>query len=142
MRPECKQRVSTARKCDSYATAPAFELHKPQNPPVRALQAVANPISPLPSKNPKELRSFRFFVDVTAPSLGGGFDSIFWKTEIPRACHLDSAIWHAIISLASAHESSVFTVPAGTSITLDNLHTLVHYNLAFQDLLKSYSPDS
>ncbi|KAJ5521916.1 hypothetical protein N7527_006031 [Penicillium freii] len=91
--------------------------------------------------NPKELRSFRFFVDVTAPSLGGVFDSTFWKTEIPRACHLDGAIWHAIISLASAHESSLSTVSAGTPTTADNLHTLLHYNLAVQDLLKSYSPE-
>ncbi|KAF4770968.1 hypothetical protein HAV15_012471 [Penicillium sp. str.  len=141
VRLECKQCVSAGRKCDSYATAPVFGPHKPQNLLVRALQIVANPISPLPSTNPKELRSFRFFVDVTAPSLGGVFDSTFWKTEIPRACHLDSAIWHAIISLASAHESSISTVPVGTSTTPDNLHTLLHYNLAVKDLLKSYSPE-
>ncbi|KAJ6085692.1 hypothetical protein N7499_005321 [Penicillium canescens] len=112
-----------------------------QNRPMWALQTVANPILPLPGKNPKELRSFRFFVDVTAPSLGSVFNSTFWKTEIPRACYLDDAIRHAIVSLASAHESSVYTVPASTSTMPDNLHTLRHYNLAVQDLLKSYSPD-
>ncbi|OQD65031.1 hypothetical protein PENPOL_c006G08782 [Penicillium polonicum] len=96
-------------------------------------QCCGHPISPLPSTNLKGLRSFHFFADVTAPSLGGVCDSTFWKTEIPRACHLDGAIWHAIISLASAHESSVSTVSAGTPTTAENLHTLLHYNLAVQD---------
>ncbi|KAJ5513381.1 hypothetical protein N7463_002933 [Penicillium fimorum] len=117
-----------------------IELSRPQNTPILGLQTVANPIPPLPDKSPKELRSFHFFVDVTAPTLGDAFDSIFWKAEIPRACYLDGAIWHAIISLASAHESAVSTRPAGTSTTPSNLHTLMHYNLAVQNLLKSYSP--
>ncbi|KAJ5875773.1 uncharacterized protein N7529_001357 [Penicillium soppii] len=141
VRPACKQCFSTGRKCDGYIATPAFELLKPQNPPVSALQVVANPIPPLPGKNPQELRSFRFFVDVTAPSLGGVFNSTFWKTEIPRACYLDDAIWHAIVSLASAHESSVSTISTGTCTTPGNLHTLLHYNLAVKDLLKSFSPE-
>ncbi|KAJ5383756.1 hypothetical protein N7517_001667 [Penicillium concentricum] len=141
VRPACTQCVSTGRRCDSYATTPAIELSKSQNPPIWALQAVASPIPPLPDKNRKELRSFRFFVDVTAPTLGDAFNAIFWKAEIPRACYLDGAIWHAIISLASAHESAVSTIPAGMSTTPDNLHTLMHYNLAVQNLLKSYSPE-
>ncbi|OQE46943.1 hypothetical protein PENCOP_c001G02712 [Penicillium coprophilum] len=141
MRPACTQCVSTGRKCDSFVTISAVELSKPRNPPTWALQAVANPIPPLPDKKPRELRSFRFFVDVTAPTLGGVFDPTFWKAEIPRACYLDGAIWHAIISLASAHESAVSTVPVGMPIMPDNVHTLLHYNLAVQNLLKSYSPE-
>jgi hypothetical protein len=103
---------------------------------------VANPLSHLPGKSLEELRSFRFFVDVTAPSLGGAFSSTFWKTEIPRACYLDNAIWQAIIGLASAHESSVSVIFADTSSTTrDNLHTLRLYKLAVQGLLNSYSPN-
>ncbi|KGO38063.1 hypothetical protein PEXP_080790 [Penicillium expansum] len=109
---------------------------KPQNAAIWAFPVVANHIPSLPDKNSKELRSFHFFVDVTAPSLGAAFNSTFWKTEIPRACHLDDAIWHAIISLASAHESSVSTVPVATSTTPEILHTLKHYKLAVQNLLK------
>ncbi|KAJ5309359.1 uncharacterized protein N7443_001820 [Penicillium atrosanguineum] len=139
VRPAYKRCVSIGRKCSGCVTIPAFEFPKPQNPSIWHLQVVANPIPPLPGKKPKEIRSFRFFVDVTAPSLGSVFDPTFWKTEIPRACYLDDAIWHAIVSLASAHESSVSTVPAGTSTTPANLHTLLHYNLAVHDLLKSYS---
>lgn len=141
VRPACKQCVSTGRKCDSYATTPVLEPPKPQNAAIWAFPVVANHIPSLPDKNSKELRSFHFFVDVAAPSLGAAFNSTFWKTEIPRACHLDDAIWHAIISLASAHESSVSTVPVSTSTTPENLHTLMHYNLAVQNLLKSYSPE-
>lgn len=136
VRPACKQCVSTGRKCDSYATTPVLEPPKPQKAAIWAFPVVANHIPSLPDKNSKELRSFHFFVDVTAPSLGAAFNSTFWKTEIPRACHLDDAIWHAIISLASAHESSVSTVPVATSTTPENLHTLKHYNLAVQNLLK------
>lgn len=99
---------------------------------------MANPFSSVSGKNPKELRSFRFFIHMTASTLGQAFSTTFWKDEIPRAGHHDDGIWHAIISLASAHESSASAVldgPAGSG----DLYTLMHYNLAIQDLMKSYS---
>lgn len=59
---------------------------------------------PLPRTDQDEIRSFRFFLDVTAPSFAGVFDLDFWLGEIPRACHSDAAIWHAVISLGAIHE--------------------------------------
>ncbi len=59
----------------------------------------------LPRKNEQEMRSFRFFLDVTAPSIAGVFDVDFWLTHIPQTCHIDIAIWHAIVGLGAVHEN-------------------------------------
>ncbi|KAH7183917.1 hypothetical protein BKA60DRAFT_602921 [Fusarium oxysporum] len=48
--------------------------------------------------------SYRFFLEVTAPSLAGAFYADFWLAEVPRVCMSDAAIWHAVVSLGSAHE--------------------------------------
>ena len=61
----------------------------------------------LPRKNAQELRSYRYFLDVTAPAIAGVFETDFWLTFVPRACHLDSAIWHAVVSLGAVHEVSI-----------------------------------
>jgi hypothetical protein len=57
-----------------------------------------------PSGNAQEMRSFRYFMDVTAPSIAGSFDVKFWLEEIPQACQADPAVWHAIVSLGSVYE--------------------------------------
>ncbi|RSL55279.1 hypothetical protein CEP53_007162 [Fusarium sp. AF-6] len=59
---------------------------------------------PLPRRNDQELRSYRFFLDVTASEFAGVFDADFWLTDIPRTCHSDPAIWHAVVSLGAAHQ--------------------------------------
>ena len=35
----------------------------------------------LPRKNDQELRSYRFFLDVTAPAIASVFDAEFWLTD-------------------------------------------------------------
>lgn len=57
-----------------------------------------------PRKNAEEMRSYRYFMDVTAPSIAGSFDVKFWLEEIPQACLADPAVWHAIVSLGSVYE--------------------------------------
>ncbi|KAL9093041.1 MAG: hypothetical protein Q9165_004179 [Trypethelium subeluteriae] len=64
-----------------------------------------NPRLLLPRLNDKELRSFRFFLEKTAPAFAGVFHIDFWLQEIPRACHVNAAIWHAAVSLGAVDES-------------------------------------
>ncbi|TRX96775.1 hypothetical protein FHL15_002081 [Xylaria flabelliformis] len=62
----------------------------------------------LPRTNVAEVRSYRFFLEVVAPSLAGVFDGDFWLSEIPRACFVDRAIWHAVVSLGAVYETYLF----------------------------------
>lgn len=38
--------------------------------------------------------------------IAGVFEAEFWLTYIPRACHFDSTIWHAVVALGAVHEAS------------------------------------
>lgn len=127
LKPACDRCTSTGRKCDGYATTLAY-----------ALPRAAQTIPSIPDKSPKELRNFRYFVETVAPLLGGVFAAEFWMMELPQACHLDDAVWHAIVSLASAHESLVSREPLSEA---GRKHTLLHYNLSVQGLLHSYSKE-
>lgn len=68
---------------------------------------------PLPRRNDQELRSYRFFLDVTASEFAGVFDADFWLTDIPRTCHSDPAIWHAVVSLGAAHQGYLASRTSG-----------------------------
>src|SRR6478735_1630436 len=96
-KPECNRCVSTGRKCDGYQ--PISPRNSPsgshQNTSSTSTEALRKQLRiALPKKNDQEIRSFRYFLDVTAPTIAGVFEAEFWLTYIPRACHLDSTIWH------------------------------------------------
>ncbi|KAI8721312.1 Zn(2)-C6 fungal-type domain-containing protein [Fusarium sp. LHS14.1] len=113
-KPSCNRCLSTGRKCDGYADSNSTDLPSPPTS-VNASSSetrmprrnAAIPMSlglPLPRRNDEELRSYRFFLDVTASEFAGVFDADFWLTDIPRTCHSDPAIWHAVVSLGAAHQ--------------------------------------
>ena len=81
----------------------------------------------------EEMRSYRFYVDVTAPSMGGALDTRFWTREIPRVCHMNATIWHAVVSLGSVHEHYVSGKPVGSR---PNGFALRHFNAAIAELTK------
>ncbi|KLP21621.1 uncharacterized protein LW94_12557 [Fusarium fujikuroi] len=85
--------------------------------------------------SPQEVRSYRFFLEVTAPSLAGAFYADFWLTEVPRVCMSDAAIWHAVVSLGSAHED--FTEHGQGS---RSMFALEQFNAAIRSLTDSRSP--
>ncbi|KAF1974784.1 hypothetical protein BU23DRAFT_598108 [Bimuria novae-zelandiae CBS 107.79] len=134
-KPECNRCVSTGRKCDGYN--PKDKKH------IRAGsgEASSSSTSPeplptqlkiaLPRENVQELRSYRFFLDVTAPAIAGVFEIDFWLTYIPRACHVDSAIWHAVVSLGAVHEASIHKCTAttyhGMEFALQQFNTAINY---------------
>ncbi|WAO88763.1 Zn(2)-C6 fungal-type domain-containing protein [Fusarium falciforme] len=113
-KPSCNRCLSTGRKCDGYANNISTELPSPPasaNPsssetrlPRRNATIPMTLVLPLPRRNDQELRSYRFFLDVTASEFAGVFDADFWLTDIPRTCHSDPAIWHAVVSLGAAHQ--------------------------------------
>lgn len=141
--PACDRCTSTARVCDGYAPhkptsasrssnsqSPSPQRHDSPNPTVH-LKLV------LPRQSPEEVRSYSFFLQVTAPSLAGSFYTDFWLSELPRVCLSDPAIWHAVVSLGSAHEDFNFAENGQES---QNLFSLKQFNLSIQCLTEPQTP--
>ncbi|KAF5025523.1 hypothetical protein F66182_2428 [Fusarium sp. NRRL 66182] len=102
-KPLCHRCVSTARICEGYKDDSDERLAGPSS----ALAQVI-PNSPkllMPRKNPNEIRSYKYFVQVTGPALAGLFDTDFWCRELPKICVADPALWHAVVALGSVHEA-------------------------------------
>ncbi|KFA46138.1 hypothetical protein S40293_03740 [Stachybotrys chartarum IBT 40293] len=93
----------------------------------------------LSSRPINELRSYRFYLEVTAPSLAGAMHGKFWLDEIPRLCSQDSAIWHGIVSLSSAYESYV---SGAKPKTIENKFTLQQCNSAIRSMIGPGSPQN
>ncbi|KAM0421268.1 hypothetical protein ACHAPT_010990 [Fusarium lateritium] len=108
-KPECHRCLSTGRKCDGYA--PASGLPKTKRDTAEDPHPAVDSRLVLPPKNLEEIRSHRFFMEVTAPAIATTFDSEFWRLELPRICQSDPAIWHAIVSLGCVHENYLSTSP-------------------------------
>ncbi|KAI1735723.1 hypothetical protein F4680DRAFT_469761 [Xylaria scruposa] len=96
----------------------------------------------LPRPNMAEVRSYRFYLEVVAPSLAGVFDGDFWLSEIPRACFVDRAIWHAVVSLGAVYETylslSQSHQPSATQHS-SNEFALQQSNFAIKALISSTS---
>lgn len=88
-------------------------------------------------RSPEELRSYRYFMEVTAPSLAGALHTNFWLLEMPRVCHADQAIWHAMVSLGAVHQTYMTNKSPRDSAF--NAFALRHYNAAIKDLVESIS---
>lgn len=101
-------------------------------------QATADVKLALPRTDPEELRSYRYFIEVTAPVIAGSFDGKFWLTDIPRVCLSDPAIWHAVVSLGSVHER--YSISAGNSSLARNIFALRQFNSSIRCLTEPTSP--
>ncbi|KAF7547402.1 hypothetical protein G7046_g9020 [Stylonectria norvegica] len=130
-KPACNRCVSTGRTCDGYApksqTAQTAQIHQ-------ASPSCIRPRLALPRGDAQELRSFRLFVDVAAPSFAGVFEFDFWLGEIPRASYHDIAIWHAVVSLGAVYES--FLLSGGSSAKA-TVFALQQFNLSIKALTGS-----
>ncbi|KAF7556441.1 hypothetical protein G7Z17_g1421 [Cylindrodendrum hubeiense] len=128
-KPACNRCLSTGRKCDGYLTAAdactvSSTALRPYNPSAESRLA-------LPPKSLNEIRSYQFFINVTARSIATTFDAEFWRTEIPRICQSDPAIWHAIVSFGSVHESYITAKP--TTYT-KNMFAMQQFNASIRCL--------
>lgn len=127
-KPDCQRCVSTGRKCDGYAkedrsplsaSAPQTTISpgstRASEPFFARSQHTTLALRPtLPQRCSKEARSYRYFLEVAGPSLAGVFDGDFWLAELPRACHADPAIWHAVVCLGAAHETNTLDFTVGS----------------------------
>ncbi|WAO97384.1 Zn(2)-C6 fungal-type domain-containing protein [Fusarium falciforme] len=105
-KPECHRCLSTGRKCDGYAPASGSTKRDTADSHLAADSRLV-----LPPKNLEEIRSYRFFMEVTAPAIATTFDSEFWRLELPRICQSDPAIWHAAVSFGCVHENYLSASP-------------------------------
>jgi len=105
-------------------------------PPNTTLRCARGPtVGPrlaLPRNNTNEVRSYRFFLEAAAPSLLGCFDVDFWLRDLPRACHADRAVWHAVISLGAAYEASSYWKTTSADIKPKTAFALQQFNVAIQ----------
>ncbi|KAF5684981.1 hypothetical protein FDENT_6454 [Fusarium denticulatum] len=137
----CVRCTSTGRTCDGYTSLPTSSSNSSSTSTSPSLQfsdslnAAADLKLILPRQSPDEVRSYRFFLEVTAPSLAGFFYADFWHTEVPRVCMSDAAIWHAVVSLGSAHEDF-----AGHDKESRSMIALKQFTSAFRSLIDSRSP--
>ncbi|KAL2208713.1 hypothetical protein CC79DRAFT_582197 [Sarocladium strictum] len=143
-KPSCVRCTSTGRTCDGYdslspSSSPSSSSSavsaSPSPPRSEPLNAAADLRLTLPRQNSQEVRSYHYFLQVTAPSLAGAFHSDFWLAEVPRVCLSDAAIWHAIVSLASAHEDF-----ADNGRSSESSFALKQFNSAIRCLTESRSP--
>ncbi|KAI1179597.1 hypothetical protein F4777DRAFT_436879 [Nemania sp. FL0916] len=159
-KPQCNRCISAGHKCDGYPQLPSRASHSENafaaaklsdfNKPsassshaarmLPAQDAIAEIKVALPRTNIDEVRSYRFFLEVAAPRLAGAFDGDFWMSEIPRACFVDQAVWHAVVSLGAVYESFLArsrgtdVIPA---IQQEKDFTLQQCNLAIRSLTSS-----
>ncbi|KAF5642050.1 transcriptional regulatory moc3 [Fusarium sp. NRRL 52700] len=144
-KPVCVRCTSTGRTCDGYTPPPSSpqssSTSKSASPQFSdslssdSLNAAADLKLILPRQSPEEVRSYHFFLEVTAPSLAGAFYADFWLTEVPRVCMSDPAIWHAVVSLGSSHEDFVEHGQGSRSV-----FALKQFNSAIRCLTESGSP--
>jgi hypothetical protein len=86
------------------------------------------------ARPPDEARSFQYFIEIAAPSLAGALEVDFWLVELPMVCRDDPALWHAVASLAGAHESYV----SGKAHKKEtNVFALGQFNQSIRHLLAS-----
>ena len=53
----------------------------------------------------RERRSFAYYFQQAAPSVGGGLDVTFWSTIVPQVCRSEPAVWDATIAIGALFES-------------------------------------
>ncbi|ENH71192.1 Transcriptional regulatory protein moc3 [Fusarium oxysporum f. sp. cubense race 1] len=116
-KPVCVRCTSTGRTCDGYTLPPSSSYSSststsPSPQSSDSYNATADLKLILPRQSPEEVRSYRFFLEVTAPSLAGAFYADFWLAEVPRVCMSDAAIWHAVISLEALGHGGITESPA------------------------------
>ncbi|KIX01719.1 uncharacterized protein Z518_09445 [Rhinocladiella mackenziei CBS 650.93] len=145
-KPACHRCLSSRHKCDGYATPSSLAPSSPSSSstPTRGSSfphATANPKLVLPRRNLDEVRSYRYFLEVTAPAIAGVFDVEFWLGDIPRVCHVDPAIWHATVSLGSVYESrSSLGLRDKVHESTRNVFALQQFNSSIRCLTESTSP--
>ncbi|KAF4968685.1 hypothetical protein FSARC_3971 [Fusarium sarcochroum] len=108
-KPSCQRCMSSGRACEGYRNEIGGSPAEPSLTLAQQSTIPGNIVVPpkllIPRKNPDEIRSYNYFLEVTGPALAGLFDADFWCRELPKICVADPALWHAVVALGSVHEA-------------------------------------
>ena len=132
-KPSCIKCQSTGRVCDGYTTAKVErKCSKQISAPLLYFPRILLPKS---SGNRQEQRYLSFFQEKSAAAFAGYFDSAFWECLVLQVSVSVPAVRHAVIALASLHESY------GNNQLFDFDSSLGHptLNFALQQYAKSVS---
>ncbi|KAG7113621.1 Aspercryptin biosynthesis cluster-specific transcription regulator like protein [Verticillium longisporum] len=99
-KPSCKRCTLTGRVCDGYKINTKLSGSSTET----SCRQLLGPKLLLPRRDQDKVRSYRFFLNIASPALSTLFDFDFWLKDIPRICHTDPAIWHAVVGLSAAYE--------------------------------------
>ncbi|KAI9650078.1 hypothetical protein NHQ30_000091 [Ciborinia camelliae] len=104
---------------------------------------VRSPSSSVLFTSDRERRAFHFFINMTAPMMGGFGEENCWSEMIPRAAHHEPSILHALIALGALHESreksSRSAAPNNLLAPAEEEFSLVEYNRAIRCLVEPFS---
>ncbi|KAJ5122911.1 C6 zinc finger domain protein [Penicillium atrosanguineum] len=110
-KPHCTRCATTGHKCEYEGT----------------ISIIDNPVSSAPNTVWQERRSFAYYFQQAAPSVGGVLDVTFWRTIVPQVCRSEPAVWDAIITIGALFESpepcpNLTSIRRGHSQTLNQNH--------------------
>lgn len=144
---KCDEQYPTCRRC----VVGRLECHYPQ--PKRANIRPAALLQPATYMCPDgispecyELDIFGTFRSSMVAIIGGSFNHLFWKIDVPTAAQIYPSLWHAAIALTAIYKSvKVDNKPIrpamGTILRLPRNHLYVlaleHFNKSIQHLAKA-----
>lgn len=107
--PSCKRCLDTGRICDGPSPGGIIiRLYQNQQRTLPELRVA--PALPLSEAflDSTEARAFDFYLQCAAPALGGVLDREFWQVLLPRLCHQDATIKHAVLAISTLYENPLF----------------------------------
>jgi len=99
VKPYCYACTSTGRNCDGYES----NMEAPPDLSSASSSVLSRTLSSEFVGTEKELRSFYFFRQKTAPQLSGFFGGDVWERLLLQAALHEPSIRHAILALGSLH---------------------------------------
>lgn len=144
-KPLCQRCVSTGRKCDGYReNAPKIQRPSSTISPgsdtsnAQLIRLCRSPSTAIDGSE-REVRSFSYFCQRTAPQLTGFFFGDNLWDFVLRASHHEPAIRHAVIALGSLHEKFMehgrMIVTSKPELSRDDF-PLREYTVAIQTLVR------
>ncbi|KAF7958871.1 hypothetical protein EAE96_002400 [Botrytis aclada] len=145
-RPSCQRCASTGRKCDGYVEE-SSDSPASSNSDFCDYEAstvlTQSPSSSVILTSDREREAFYFFVNMTAPMMGGFGKESCWSEMIPRAAHHEPAIRHAVIALGALHHSKERSFRSTLSNNMlsfaEQQFPLLEYNRAIKCLVEPFA---
>lgn len=139
-KPFCLRCTKTGRRCDGYVD-PRVLAGRRRSKDGGPHDYVLGPLLELSA--PEEKRAFYFFQHVTAKSISGDFDPVFWRVTVLQISQSEPAVRHAVLAVSSLHEGlgagAVAPLSDGPLSQSTQPFALQQYNKAISRLLAQMS---